>query len=893
MGLGGVGSYRRDEFKGRYRFPAESDNDSYLFQYRNRHFNFEAIYRCIHMERMARNIYYWLGSQWIELDTENIQDEVRGYIMRDIANRSEQEIPRPVTNYIAPAVEVEQAALTRRKLVPKVISRDYTNPKSVAAAEVATGVLDNRLSSLMWPEIRQEFCLDLAVCGTAILKSFWDAPITETTRIASPDAVMCPQCNEVYASASVPPDEAGPMQANILGVEEGGPHMEACPDCGEKLTGAGNAISIEDAHNKKDRWGRALGTDVPKGNTGVELVPAFDAFPYNSGISSGNPHAPKSMGQASVRSLDWLEERYPEYRGKIFPDNPEELMRYHPILGDWTMLGRYNGTLDSAIYEDHARVYELYAEPSLDNPDGFYYVSTVNQILDSGPLFQTVQLPGKAPVRVPLVKYASARYKTRRGEYWGQALVDYLVSPQNRVNGGDSQVIEARERMGSPNLLTSEGMELEGPEWNDSYGGGKIMTFIRDPMAPMDAPRPFGGDLFPSAYYQERDRNIADMKELAGPQAIEIGEAPKNVSTTSGLQYLGEQADRRRGSREESMIEAFKSIWEHQLQLVWSKRVEPDNFEIETPDGHWERKAFTGSDLMGETRIKIEKQAFVDQSIYQREATREAQADGLYRLDSPLAIKKILELRGLPTDVNENMNRQVEVAQRQWSSFFEDGEPPRIDKTLDDPGVHFEVLGTFLLTEPGQRLSKAIGWQQINQMLGRWEDKVQMLIQQDAAARAFYGGKIEGPEAQQQFGKAMQQYEQDKQAFIAEQGAVATGEATPTMMPPQMPPQPIFAPDALEDIIMQIWTQTLESSGILEQTEGPGAVRANYLRFRAVLEAYKMMSGMGAPGQPQMQQPVDPRAAEFNSGPQPPNAPTPPADPATAAMQSPGGAGQV
>ena len=93
MGLGGVGSYRRDEFKGRYRFPAESDNDSYLFQYRNRHFNFEAIYRCIHMERMARNIYYWLGSQWIELDTENIQDEVRGYIMRDIANRSEQEIP--------------------------------------------------------------------------------------------------------------------------------------------------------------------------------------------------------------------------------------------------------------------------------------------------------------------------------------------------------------------------------------------------------------------------------------------------------------------------------------------------------------------------------------------------------------------------------------------------------------------------------------------------------------------------------------------------------------------------------------------------------------------------------------------------------------------------------
>ena len=97
----------------------------------------------------------------------------------------------------------------------------------------------------------------------------------------------------------------------------------------------------------------------------------------------------------------------------------------------------------------------------------------------------------------------------------------------------------------------------------------------------------------------------------------------------------------------------------------------------------------------------------------------------------------------------------------------------------------------------------------------------------------------------------------------------------------------------LEDAIMMIWSQTLQTKGIGPGKEGPEAVRWSYLEFRAVVEAYKIMSGMGAPGQPQMQSPIDPRAADFQSQPQPNNPATPPGEPAVAAMQSPGGSGQV
>src|SRR5262252_5186917 len=131
-----------------YRVPDLDADEATLLGFKERFFNYRATYRCRHIERMAMNIFYYLGRQWLERDEDIILDGVRGYIFRDYFRAQsldgEVEFPRPVTNYVAPAVEVELASLGKRELVPNVVtaSRD---PRILAAARVGKDILNDRL----------------------------------------------------------------------------------------------------------------------------------------------------------------------------------------------------------------------------------------------------------------------------------------------------------------------------------------------------------------------------------------------------------------------------------------------------------------------------------------------------------------------------------------------------------------------------------------------------------------------------------------------------------------------------------------------------------------------------------------------------------------------------
>src|SRR5215831_14651684 len=135
-------------------------------------------------------------------------------------------------------------------------------------------------------------------------------------------------------------------------------------------------------------------------------------------------------------------------------------------------------------------------------------------------------------------------------------------------------------------------MELAGPEWNQQYGTGKIMKYQTDPLNPAGKPEVFGAMLMPSGVYEERDRIIQDMKQVAGPQDIEVGEAPRNISTTSGLQLLGEAAERKRAPRERAITEMFEDAWSHQLRLIWTPRSEMDEYAVKTVEGQWEERQY-------------------------------------------------------------------------------------------------------------------------------------------------------------------------------------------------------------------------------------------------------------------------------------------------------------
>lgn len=861
------------------RFPEANAPDEDFIDFKNKFFSEYNTYRCRRLEQMALNHHYYLGNQWIELDKDILFQGSRGFQFKEMQGPNNRFFPKPVTNKIDKAVELELSSLTKRQLVPKITptSRD---PRVEAAAKIGEEVLLDRLEKLSWPSVRHLAALHFILYGTAFIRSSWDFTWDDTSPRASPDAMQCssPECETTLASPKVSRIEAlGVQNLNTADKQEGSDeyNLNNCPTCEQPTPLAGlDASGMEP--DSVDTLGRPMFTDFPRGNTAIEVVSPFDIYLENNGIKK-DPISIKLIGQDTPRHLDWIEERY---EGDFTPEDPQELIRTNPILGNWEILGRFSQTYDSNLFDCHARVYEMHCEKTRRHPQGLSVVIINDKVVSKEPLYKTV-----GQNEVALVTYAAERWKVRPEEFYGKAMVDDLISLQNRLNAMDSQITEARERLGDPNIMTTDSMDLEGPEY-DEGGGGAIWRYKIDPLAPNAKPEYFGDKLFDTNVYQERQAVIDDIKEQSGPQDIEIGEAPKNVTTTSGLQLLGEAAERRRSERDRALTYMYEKIWTHQLEMLGCLRDDQDSYKRETGDGNWEEMQFTKESLMGQTNVKVEKQAQVDASVYQKEATREALADMLYDASTPAARRRILELRGLPTDVNEQANHQIDIAKKQWVDFVDTAKIPTIDPTLDDFGIHYDILGTFLVSEEGQRIADAVGWPAILKQIAGWEPELQQMVLQDAASRQTYGPP--GPQAQQNFQQVQIAYSQAKtqERKLAKATAAVPGGAPP---PGQLPPPPalFYLPPDKSDQVYQLWMQKIQQAMLQQQQQGQApmdngdpAKRDAFLRFRAVVDAYRllaqeqMMKSMmapvaGAPGS-------DPNSAPGGAGMQQPVVPNPP-----------------
>jgi len=854
----------------RERFPGTEASDNDILEWRDRHFSVWVTYRTRHLSRISRNIYYTIGKQWIELDTEVLQDGGRGYTYRmQQAGDAPVQLPQPVTNIISPAVDVEFATLSKRQWIPKVPAL-FRDPRLQAAAKVADDVLKDRLKRLNWSDIRDRFILDLIVMGTATLRSYWEETYYQTTWAATAEPVRCQgQCGSILASSSVNEgvhnlvsNGADPAALDLGEIPDdlGDMTVEQCPRCGGPL--APTELTENESHGK-DFYARPLGEYIPSGNTGLELVLPFEYYPENGGVGlDSTTNAPRHHGICKVRSLDWVEEHHPELVDKVEPEDTYELFREHPLLGEWDIAGRYDGHLDSGLYDNHVRVYDLIGEPCMRFPKGrFIRVIGKSQglIPVNDHLIRSVATPDGEQAEVAVQQVCSAIWKPRSGEFWGKALPDDLISVQNRINGMDAQTIEARERMGSPNLMVPSDANLQGPEYRTGYGSGKIFRWDPSPMDPHAKPEVIGSTLMPSGVYNERAASMEDSTRIIGPADIESGEAPRNITTTSGLQILGEQAERRRSTRERGITSVFQKIWEHQLQLLWTLRVDTDTYESENPDGTWELKQFDRQALAGQTKVEIERQAYIDKSILMREATREALTDGLYDPTSPLARKKLLENMGLPADINEDTNLQIEHAQRMWVDFVDERKIPVIDTSIDDPAIRYKVIGTFLMQDEGMRLSEEALWPQIIPMIAGWAEYLLQLQQQDQVARMEYGQWTPQEQAEEMYAAAKLRYQEAKESFdMAAEQQQAMGQPM-SQPPPEEPPPPVFLPRQPEAQVYLVWQQMLEEkeefTKLIQETsqtalKDPGEIAEvvdTYMQFRAVFEAYRLMAPEATP----------------------------------------------
>lgn len=884
-----------------------------VISYRNRIFSKYAAYRRRLEARWAVNYQYFIDHQWLDLFTAAIPDGVAGYSLRMLQSDKDG-IPRPVTNILAPNIEIELATYAKRKFMPKPVAAT-SDPWDIEAAKRMQAVLKHRSKTEHWNIARQRAGLHLAVSGTGFTRSWWDLSYSyETEEIASPFAKTCQSCQATVASPTISTDMKGQMKGGSEALQAGKDPMTlmmgACPECG--APGMQDAVLNEGDLDKRDIFGRRLGVTIPKGRPAIEAWDPFTLYPENSGVGVTYDKW-QVMHSVTSRSLDWIIDRHPQFKNDIRPDSQTELLRRNPLVGEFAAFSYMGPTIDSSIYMNHALYYEMVALPNSRMPKGMLIRSCNNLILEAGDLLWEYTDPEmNTKVQVPKVSYNVGVFIERPGEFFGHGMIDRGRSLQNRLNGRDAQIIDIHERLANPHVLAATDMNLTGPEWFEGGYSGKKLQYERSVLAPGDKPQVFGGVSPPSGVWQERDRILNDVRFILGPAEIEQGMSPKNISTTSGLQLESEHAQQRRGPREDSVDHISYMTWDHVMRMEQGFRVSESEYEVEDERSKaWRTEVYTRVKLQGKMRMEIEKSSYAADSIYKREAIREAQASGLVIVRTPADRKRILEAMGLPTDLNPDEDFQVNNADKKWSHFVRDGVIPVMDPTLDNPIICWDVLATYLLGEDGRRLAGLANWEFVLPLLTDWEVMLGQKIQLDVLSRQQYGMWTTEEDARAMYAQAMVQFQQAQVAFPQMQqdyqGIAMASQAMgamppPAPLPPVEPIKPIFLPRPMNLKLLNVWNELLQAATIPPGETSPKppeefkVVLDSYLRFRAVAEAYRLLSqGWTTQGPPMLpMQPQAPMGAEGGAAmatppanvPNPPNAPNPPNIPSPGTSQA-------
>jgi hypothetical protein len=776
--------------------------------------NEKARLRRWNLLRKARNLNFYRGRQWFNVPRELVGDGATGYRFQDVERPSNSVFPMPVDNLIAPGVDNEVSRLVRKEYIPNTHADDQ-KPDLEAAARLAKDLLLHDIREQRWADTRTALAFDLTVGGTCTARSIWDETATDMIPVASLDAVQCPSCHEKFASKRIPmaqaragiPGAGGSLPIPLMHTDsealapvEGEPsvlEMKVCPLCvNSRVPLQPYQPGVEDIQGEGDIFGRPMGEMVPRGMGVMEVVSQFEYFPENGGVNV-EPSTVKVHGQKTPRELEWIASRCPDYADRLKPDTSADLMKCQP-----EGVSRVGAGDEEGVYDHHAFLIEVYVDP-MPLPGlelGRRFWQSGEHLIKNDELIVEVEAPDGEMRKVKRAVYSSARFKRMPGQFWGVTPVDDAVPLNRRLNELDAQMTDIREH-GVPWVAVPPGTEIHESEADSGAMRYVEIESLNPNWTPKDSivnQRPLSG----ADYMPERDRIKQAIEEKIGPQPIEIGVNQPSVKSGEHAQIVAEEAAQKRGPRERDLVNQAEAIWTHHLEVTWAFRKEQGEMEVERAAGQFERKSYLGTDLLGQTRIKIEAQSNFDKTLYQTQAAERAATSGLYGdlSQDDVAREKVIELMNLPK-LKEDRSIQIKRAEQVWSEFLRDAKIPTIDETVHDMWLWYQVLGKRWQTDEGVELQSDADWDGVVKKLSGWENKLAQAEALDMQQRAIYEGYP--PEQWEQI--------HAEGTALAQKAAMPVPGMPPT--PPQLPPAPPangqFLPENKADRLLMLWTNML------------------------------------------------------------------------------------
>lgn len=185
------------------------------------------------------------------------------------------------------------------------------------------------------------------------------------------------------------------------------------------------------------------------------------------------------------------------------------------------------------------------------------------------------------------------------GSFYATSTIEDLISLQKEYNRTRSQIVEAKNRMGNPQMWYNKG--ALDPKKVTSEPGLMI------PVNPgFSGPQPIQMESIPGYVIQELDRTLRDMDDLTGQYEVSKGRTPPGVEAASAIAYLQEENDSKLYTTVASIEEATRGIGRKILSLVQEYWTEEDITHIISRNSSFEAALFKMADMESNSDIRVE-----------------------------------------------------------------------------------------------------------------------------------------------------------------------------------------------------------------------------------------------------------------------------------------------
>jgi hypothetical protein len=200
---------------------------------------------------------------------------------------------------------------------------------------------------------------------------------------------------------------------------------------------------------------------------------------------------------------------------------------------------------------------------------------------------------------LPFPEYPFYKYEgIPTGEFFTDSVVTDLIPVQKEYNRTKSQMIEIKNTVGKPKIIYPKGSI--DPRRITSEPGQSI-PYTPGFQPPILAP----GAEVPQSMHMELDQLRADFDDISGQHEITRGNTPSQVTSGTAISFLAEQDDSKLSYQVSGIEDAVQKLGKHYLKYVATYWDEPRLVRVVGRDNDFEAKHWKGSDLRGNTDVRV------------------------------------------------------------------------------------------------------------------------------------------------------------------------------------------------------------------------------------------------------------------------------------------------